>query len=701
MHTLAIVSALLFSAGYGPKPGGGAATPPGGSTTQLQFNDGGAFAGTSTATYEKSTGLLKFTGNASAIDPSATSAHVSLPFAWNSNVPTTYESGIGIIEGTDSGYCANFRIVGKDGDPATQDFGNMLISTSWDRNSVELMHYTFSPPETILQYGIYAEGHSGKVTISGKNDYSGWVSHEIPLNVRGFATGGLLPPPLQLPALMAVTHLWGGDLGTTYPQMEVGEEITNWAAEPDPTLAYGEAHFGIRDMGALGNGPADWVFHRFGKLQWYINSFTDADTYDSTIALIGGKTGAVRVHMNSVRVEGGTSYLTIGDTGALFFDGSGLWNLTHPTVSAINATGTPSTTTYLRGDGTWSTPPGGGGGAPTTSQYWLGAADGALPNAKDLSGFTGLVLNTAGTPSAKAANSCSNTFPRSDDASGVWTCAAVALGTDVSGTLGADNGGTGNGFTAFTGPASSTKTFTLPNTSATILTTNAAVTPQQGGTGLSSTAVGGVLAGSTSTNTITQTGAGTATTVLHGNASGAPTFGGVALADFTANQGTTTTVLHGNAAGQPTFGSVDLANDTAATALPVAKGGLNKTAATSIGAIPVGSSTTVYTDLASGAAGTIFVGTGAGANPKYLAAKSAGQVIVGAGAADPVGVAVQTCTTSSSTTCTITVARSGCLPVCSQTTSVSATLSRASVSGTTLTCTFPTSGTNTCNCFCP
>ena len=42
----------------------------------------------------------------------------------------------------------------------------------------------------------------------------------------------------------------------------------------------------------------------------------------------------------------------------------------------------------------------------------------------------------------------------------------------------------GNGFTAFTGPTTSVKTFTLPNASATILTSNAPVTVAQGGTGL-------------------------------------------------------------------------------------------------------------------------------------------------------------------------------------------------------------------------
>ena len=44
-------------------------------------------------------------------------------------------------------------------------------------------------------------------------------------------------------------------------------------------------------------------------------------------------------------------------------------------------------------------------------------------------------------------------------------------------------GGTGNGFTKFTGPLTAERTFTLPNADATILTTNATITLAQGGTG--------------------------------------------------------------------------------------------------------------------------------------------------------------------------------------------------------------------------
>jgi hypothetical protein len=71
-------------------------------------------------------------------------------------------------------------------------------------------------------------------------------------------------------------------------------------------------------------------------------------------------------------------------------------------------------------------------GAPTDAQYWLGAADGTLSAERNLGALaTGLVLNTAGVPTTKAPNTCTNQFPRSDNASGQWSCSAVAP-TDLS-----------------------------------------------------------------------------------------------------------------------------------------------------------------------------------------------------------------------------------------------------------------------------
>lgn len=79
--------------------------------------------------------------------------------------------------------------------------------------------------------------------------------------------------------------------------------------------------------------------------------------------------------------------------------------------------------------------PGGGGGAPANAQYWVGAPDGTLSAEKDLSALaTGLVINTAGTPSAYGGTTCVNQFARSLNASGAATCATVQT-TDVVSTL--------------------------------------------------------------------------------------------------------------------------------------------------------------------------------------------------------------------------------------------------------------------------
>lgn len=79
--------------------------------------------------------------------------------------------------------------------------------------------------------------------------------------------------------------------------------------------------------------------------------------------------GYVDVHTApnvTVIAEGGAVASVNGQTGTVTLDaadvGAAETAHTHP-VGDLEATGTPSSTTYLRGDGIWSTPAGGGGGA--------------------------------------------------------------------------------------------------------------------------------------------------------------------------------------------------------------------------------------------------------------------------------------------------------------------------------------------------
>lgn len=84
-------------------------------------------------------------------------------------------------------------------------------------------------------------------------------------------------------------------------------------------------------------------------------------------------------------------------------------------------------------------------------------------------------------------------------------------------------GGTGNGFTKFSGPATAEKTFTLPNASATVLTDNAAVTVAQGGTGRATgtTAYSLVATGTTATGAQQTLANGATTEILVGGGASA------------------------------------------------------------------------------------------------------------------------------------------------------------------------------------
>ncbi|MHA8105676.1 hypothetical protein [Aquirufa sp. 5-AUSEE-100C1] len=84
--------------------------------------------------------------------------------------------------------------------------------------------------------------------------------------------------------------------------------------------------------------------------------------------------------------------------------------------------------------------------------------------------ITGDISGNAGTATTLA--TARNIYGNSFDGSAALT-----------GVIASTYGGTGNGFTKITGPTTSEKTFTLPDASATILTSNAAVTIAQGGTG--------------------------------------------------------------------------------------------------------------------------------------------------------------------------------------------------------------------------
>jgi hypothetical protein len=184
-------------------------------------------------------------------------------------------------------------------------------------------------------------------------------------------------------------------------------------------------------------------------------------------------------------------------------------------------------------------------------------------------------------------------------------------------------GGTNNGFTEFTGPATTLKTFTLPNASATILTDNADVTVAQGGTGVGTLTGLVVGAGTSNMTAITSSTVGQIPRVT-----GADTFafGALDLADADAvtgilddaNGGTSNGffTVSGPATTSKTFtfpnASATVLTDNAL--VTVAQGGTNLSAGTSGGILGyTGTGTLASSALL--ASGAVVIGGGAGATP--------------------------------------------------------------------------------------
>jgi hypothetical protein len=134
--------------------------------------------------------------------------------------------------------------------------------------------------------------------------------------------------------------------------------------------------------------------------------------------------------------------ITVGGVQAANFAGSGL-TLTNPLAATSGGTGFAS---YAIGDIVY---------ASTTT---------ALSKLADVA--TGNALISGGVATAPS-----------------W--GKIGLTTHVSGILPAENGGTNNAFFGVSGPTTSVKTYTFPDATCSVLTSNDTVTVAQGGTGVS------------------------------------------------------------------------------------------------------------------------------------------------------------------------------------------------------------------------
>lgn len=555
----------------------GGSGSPGGSNTQVQFNDSGSFAGNSGLTFNKTTDALTVAGTIGASNFSGTSSGTNTgdqtSVTGNAGTATLLATARAIYGNNFDGSAALTQVIASTYGGTGNGFSKLSGPTTSEK--------TFTLPNASAT--ILTDNAAVTVAQGGTGRATGTTAYGL------IAAGTTATGAQQTLAAGATTEILVGGGASALPVWTTATGTGAPVRAGSPTFTTSALSPAFISTAA---DPADAGIVRLGNAETIAWEASPAST-DITLT----------VNSSEQFVFSNAILSPTFVTPALGTPASGtLTNATGLPVGGISATGTPSASTFLRGDGTWSTPSG-SGDVSSASNFGtdnvLIRSDGTSKGVQatgisvdDSNNITGVASLTAtgGIAVTGSLNDANNNelvnFTATASAVNEWTLANGATGNNpkltasggdsnvgldfqVKGTgvyrlLSTASGPTdlrlfedtdnGSNYVSIIAPAStSDAVLTLQGTTGTIYSSGGTdVAVADGGTGISSGTSGGVLA-FTASGTIASSGALAANAIVIG--------GGAGVAPSTTTTGTGVLTALGNTANA--IGGVVTADGTA------------------------------------------------------------------------------------------------------------------------------------------